>query len=124
MSGDVAEGYGANLFAVFGNRVVTPPPEADILAGITRDALIQYFKSRNNLSMAVEPIKPVRLQTADEVFLCGTGMEILPVGEIEGKQIGNGKTAGPITSETIAWYHSIVSGKSQEHALWLTEVKA
>jgi branched-chain amino acid aminotransferase len=123
MSGDVAEGYGANLFAIFGNRVVTPPPEADILLGITRETLIQYFESRNDVTMSVESIKPEQLQTADEVFFCGTGMEILPVGEIEGRQIGNGKTAGPITSETITWYHSVVSGKSSEHSHWLTEVK-
>lgn len=124
MSGDVAEGYGANLFAVFGNRVVTPPPEADILPGITRDALIQYFKSRTDLSMSVETIKPEKLQTADEIFFCGTGMEILPVGEIEGKQIGNGKTAGPITSETIAWYQKVATGGVPELKHWLTEVKA
>ena len=123
MGGDVAEGYGANLFAVFGNRVVTPPPEADILPGITRDTLIRYFESRADLTMIVDSIKPEKLQTADEVFFCGTGMEILPVGEIEGMQIGDGKIAGPITSDTIAWYHSVVSGKSREHSHWLTEVK-
>lgn len=122
MSGDVAEGYGANLFAVFGSRVVTPPPEADILPGITRDALIQYFKSRKDLSMSVETIKPEKLQTADEVFFCGTGMEILPVGEIEGRQIGNGKTAGPITSDTIAWYQKVATGGDPELKHWLTEV--
>ena len=123
MGGDVAEGYGANLFAVFGHRVVTPPPEADILPGITRDSLIQYFESRADLTMAVDSIKPEKLQTADEVFFCGTGMEILPVGEIEGKQIGDGSIAGPITSEAITWYHSVVSGESPEHSHWLTEVK-
>lgn len=123
MSGDVAEGYGANLFAVFGNRVVTPPPEADILLGITRDALIQYFKSQSDLSISVEAIKPDKLQTADEVFFCGTGMEILPVGEIEGKQIGNGKTAGPITSDAIAWYQKVVTGGVPELTHWLTEVR-
>jgi len=123
ISGDVSEGYGANLFAIFGNRVVTPPPEADILPGITRDTLIEYFNSRNDITMSVESIRPEELQVADEVFFCGTGMEILPVGEIEGKQIGDGKTAGPITSETITWYHSVVSGKSPAHMHWLTEVK-
>lgn len=123
MSGDVAEGYGANLFAVFDNRVVTPPPEADILAGITRDALIRHFKSRSDLSMSVETIKPEKLKTADEVFFCGTGMEILPVGEIEGRQIGNGTTAGPVTSDTIAWYQKVVTGGVPELKHWLTEVK-
>ncbi len=123
MSGDVAEGYGANLFAIFGNRVVTPPPEADILPGITRDTLIQYFKLHPDLTMSVEPITPDQLQTANEVFFCGTGMEILPVGEIEGTQIGNGRTAGPITSEAITWYQSVVTGRIPELKHWLTEVR-
>lgn len=122
MSGDVAEGYGANLFAVFGNRVVTPPPDADILPGITRATLIQYFESRRALTMSVETIAPQKLQTADEVFFCGTGMEILPVGEIEGRQIGNGKMAGPVTSDTIVWYQKLVTGGVPELAHWLTEV--
>jgi len=122
MSGDVAEGYGANLFTIFGTRVVTPPPEADILPGITRDTLIQYFNSRTDLSMTVESIKPERLLTADEVFFCGTGMEILPAGEIEGTKIGNGPTAGPITSDAITWYQSVVSGSVGEFSNWLTRV--
>ena len=122
MSGDVAEGYGANLFAILGNRVATPPPEADILPGVTRDTLIQYFNSRTDLSMTVESIKPERLLTADEVFFCGTGMEILPVGEIEGTKIGNGRTAGPLTSDAITWYQNVVSGSVGEFSNWLTRV--
>jgi branched-chain amino acid aminotransferase len=60
--------------------------------------------------------------TADEVFFCGTGMEILPVGEIEGTKIGNGCTAGPITSDAIAWYQSVVTGSVGEFSNWLTRV--
>ena len=123
ISGDVSEGYGANLFAVFGKRVVTPPPEADILPGITRDTLIQYFNSRTELTMSVETIKPELLQNADEIFLCGTGMEILPVGGLEGTQIGDGKAAGPITSDAITWYQKVVTGRIPEHSNWLTDVK-
>ena len=123
MTGEVAEGYGANMFAVFGNRIVTPPPEADILAGITRDTLIHYFKSRSNLTISVETIHPEQLYNADEIFFCGTGMELLPVGEIEGRQIGNGKTAGPVTLDAIAWYHNAATGKIPELAHWLTEVR-
>lgn len=124
MSGDVAEGYGANLFAVFDHRVVTPPPESDILPGITRDTLINYFNSRHDLTMIVDLIRPDELQVADEVFFCGTGMEILPVGEIEGKLIGNGKSAGPVTSDVIKWYRDVVTGRIPDLRHWLTEVKA
>ncbi len=124
MTGEVAEGYGANLFAVFGNRVVTPPAEADILAGITRDTLIRYFRSRGDVSVHTESIQPNRLQAADEVFFCGTGMEILPVGEIEGHRIGDGQSAGPVTLDAIAWYQNVASGKLPEFSHWLTEVTA
>ena len=122
VDGDVAEGYGANLFAVFGNRIVTPPPESDILLGITRDTLIQYFTSRSDLEVAVETIKPETLETADEVFFCGSGMEILPVREIEGRSIGDGQRAGPVTLAAIDWYREVVTGVTGRDSGWLTEV--
>lgn len=123
LAGDVAEGYGANIFAIFGKRIVTPPPEADILPGITRATLMEYFESRADLTMAVETITPEKLQAADELFFCGTGMEMLPIGELEGKQIGDGKTAGPITTETITWFQNVVSAGNAQYAHWLTEVR-
>jgi len=108
-AGEVAEGYGANIFAVFRERVVTPPESADILAGLTRDALIRHFQSRNDLAMSVESIAPDQLFEADEIFLCGTGLEIRPIGQLEDRVIGTG-AIGPITTEAARWYRAMVTG--------------
>jgi len=107
--GEVAEGYGANIFAVFGDKVMTPPESADILAGITRDTLIRHFQSHKVLSMTVESIAPDQLFDADEIFLCGTGLEIRPIGRLEDRVIGTGGI-GPITTEAARWYRAIVTG--------------
>jgi branched-chain amino acid aminotransferase len=121
MEGKVAEGYGANLFAVFGNHVVTPALEADILPGITRDALLRDFRSHPGLTVSEAMIAPERLLEADEVFLCGTGMEILPIASIEGHPVGSG-VCGPLTSKAINWYRELITGKSAHHHDWIVAV--
>jgi len=108
--GDVAEGYGANLFAVFGNMLHTPPETADILPGITRDTLIQHINTTEDLTVAIEPLNPKRLPEADELFLCGTGLEIIPLISLDGKPIGKG-TIGPITDRLARWYRDLVTGQ-------------
>ena len=108
--GEVAEGYGANLFAIFGDRAVTPPPSADILPGITRDTIIGYFKSQSDMSVSEESLSPERLLTADELFLCGTGLEVIPLVSVDSHPIGKGGI-GPITERLARWYRDLVTGK-------------
>ena len=122
-SGEVSEGYGANIFAVFGERVVTPPESADILAGITRDTLIRHFQSRNDLTVSIESISPDQLFEADELFLCGTGLEIRPIGRLEDRTIGTG-AIGPVTTEAARWYRAIVTGTMPAPEGWRVAVSA
>ncbi len=122
MSGDVAEGYGANIFVAHGNRIATPPVEADILGGITRDSLLRFFGEQPDVSVSTDPLGPADLLRADEVFFCGTGMEILPVREIEGRTIGDGTGHGRLLSRAAAWYRGIVSGAAEAPKDWLVPV--
>lgn len=122
MDGQVAEGYGANLFAVFGDQVTTPPATADILPGITRATLIEYFQKHPDLHLTVEPLAPERLQQADEAFFCGTGMEILSIGSIDGKRLTHDEQSGPVTAAARAWYKSLVTGGLPDFGHWLTAV--
>ena len=122
ISGRVAEGYGANLFAVFGSHVTTPPADCDILPGITRDSLLQYVTSQADLSVAIEAITPDRLLEADEVFLCGTGMEIVPIASIEGRPIGSGDGQARIAERAARWYRDIVTGDGPAPDDWLVPV--
>lgn len=123
MAGDVAEGYGANIVAVFGNRMITPPLDADILNGITRDTLIRYAASQADLEVTVQTLSTDALVRASEVFLCGTGLEILPIVRIEGQPIGDGSGGGPVTRRLAAWYQDVVTGVAPPLAAdWLVPV--
>lgn len=119
--GDVAEGYGGNIFAATGGRMITPPPEADILAGITRGILIEHFQSRNDLRFIEEPLAPSVLLDADEAFFCGTGIEILPIGHIGETILGDG-SCGPITAAAAKWYREVVTGRAGMPTDWRVPV--
>ncbi|MBS7657772.1 MAG: branched-chain-amino-acid transaminase [Candidatus Bathyarchaeia archaeon] len=92
--GYVAEGSTENIFIVKGNEVATPPPSAGILKGITRDVVIEIAKELG-YEVKERDITIHELYTADEVFVCGTGAEVVPIVEISGRTIGNGEI-GPV----------------------------
>ncbi len=98
-NGQVAEATGDNIFIVTGGIVVTPPLEAGILIGITRNLVIELA---GELGVPVEQraMDPAELFAADECFLTGTAAEVIAVTTIDGKTIGNGK-AGPITMKLL-----------------------
>jgi branched-chain amino acid aminotransferase len=120
--GEVAEGYGANLFAVRGARVLTPPADADILPGITRSTLLTYFRSQVDLTVLEARLTRDELARADEVFLCGTGMEIQPIASIEGAAVGDGSGRGPVVSRVAEWYRSVVTGAETADPTWWVPV--
>ena len=95
--GFVSEGPGWNIFLVKGRTVVTPSLASSILVGITRNVLIRLFKE-SNYSVEERDVIVSELYTADEIFGTGTGTEITPVIEVNGRKIGEGKP-GPVTDE-------------------------
>ncbi len=97
--GFVSEASAANLFIVMDNSLITPPVTAGILPGITRAFVMELAKSLG-INVYERDITPVELLTADEVFLTGTGAEIVPVTMINGIKIGDG-TPGRITKLLI-----------------------
>lgn len=115
-SGELAEGYGANVFAVFGTRVITPPASAELLPGLTRDTLIQYLRTQTDLTIAEESVRPDDLAGADEVFLCGTGLEIVPLASLDGRPFGN--PAMPVMTRVSRWYRGVVDGTADAPAGW------
>ena len=120
--GEVAEGYGANLFVVHGTTVRTPPADADILPGITRATLLSFLRAQADLRVSESSITTDELVRADEMFLCGTGMEIQPIGSLEGAAIGDGSGRGPVVSRVAAWYRSVVTGGEPVENDWLVRV--
>ncbi len=87
--GFVTEGAGSNVFAVLGKRVLTPPVSPFLLSGVTRDLVIKLGK-KAGLEMVEEQLRLQDLKTADELFLTGTTVEVLPVIALDNRSIGSG----------------------------------
>ncbi len=119
--GMVSEGLASNIFAVIDGVLVTTPPSASILGGITRDSVIRIAKDEK-MKFAERDISPAELLKAEEVFVTGTASEVEPVVEIDGTRIGNGE-AGPVTRKIANIYHEATEGRDAKYSKWLTPVK-
>jgi branched-chain amino acid aminotransferase len=95
--GEVAECTGDNIFLIRHGALYTPPLEAGILAGITRDAVIEIARDAG-IDVHERPLTKHDVYVADECFLTGTAAEVVPVVKVDSRIIGAGKP-GPITAD-------------------------
>jgi branched-chain amino acid aminotransferase len=104
--GEIAECTGDNVFLVKDGVLRTPPLDAGILEGVTRNAVIELAQAAN---ITVEQIGLTRhdVFAADECFLTGTAAEVIPVVKCDGRAIGTGKP-GPITCQLRERFHQLV----------------
>ena len=116
--GNVAEGSAENIFVVKNGIIKTPPLDADILNGITRDSVIQLIK-KEHMKLVEKNITVNELLKADEVFMTGTAAEVKSVTKIDKNAIGNG-SVGEITKELQKSFMNIVMGKDKRFVRWLT----
>ncbi len=120
-AGRVAEGTGENLFIVRDGVLKTPSPASPILLGITRDSVLTLARENaaqlGLTSVREEDFAKDELFIADEVFLTGTAVEIVPVREIEGRTIGAG-VPGKVTRALQSAYQDAVRGRESRHAEW------
>ena len=103
--GEVAECTGDNIFLVRQGSVLTPPTEAGILEGITRDAVMSLLRDQG-LDVKEIPLTKHDVYIADECFLTGTAAEVIPVVKVDSRRIGNG-TPGPLTRDLIERFHKL-----------------
>jgi len=116
--GHASEASAANLFVVRDGVVLTPPVYDDILEGITRSALLE-LAAGEGIRTEVRSIDRSELYVADEVFLCGTGVQVSPVVEVDHRKVGTGEV-GPISRALKARYFDAVRGRLPEYRHWLT----
>ncbi|MEP0824161.1 MAG: branched-chain amino acid transaminase [Nitrososphaera sp.] len=120
-SGRVIEASAENVFIVKDGALATPPATSGALEGITRDSVIKIAKE-NDIGCEIRDIARDELYTADEVFLTGTAAEIKPVGEIDNRAIGDGRT-GKMTKQLKELFEAVVHGKDEKFSkMWLTPV--
>jgi branched-chain amino acid aminotransferase len=106
--GEVAECTGDNIFIVKNGTILTPPKDAGILEGITRNAILDLAKE---LGIVAHETTLTRhdLFVADECFLTGSAAEVIPVVSIDSRPIGHGKV-GPVTTKLMAAFKKLVHG--------------
>ena len=118
--GKVSEGSAANLCLVRNGVLVTPPVTADILEGITRRSILQLARDAG-IPVEEREVDRTELYVADELFFCGTGVQVTPIGQVDKRAVGSG-CPGPITAQLQRRFFDIVEGKVPEYSHWLTRV--
>ena len=121
MDGHVNEASAANLFMVRDGVAYTPPVTDDLLEGVTRKAMFEIFKNEG-IPFEIRSIDRSELYIADEVLLCGTGVQVSPVIEVDHRKVGSGQI-GPIASLASERYFDAVRGRLPEYSHWLTPIE-
>jgi len=114
--GHVSEGTGENIFVVRNGELVTPPLHDGVLAGVTRQTVMELAEE---LGMRVSERSILRdeIYTAEEMFLCGTAAEITPVLSVDQRVIGD--KPGPVTNCVRDAFFNVVQGKDERYLKWL-----
>jgi branched-chain amino acid aminotransferase len=103
--GEVAECTGDNIFIVQKGTLKTPPVDAGILEGITRNAVIRLAREAK-VNVAETTLLRHDIYIADECFLTGTAAEVVPVTSLDGRPIGDGKP-GRITRDLLERFRTL-----------------
>jgi len=119
--GHVNEASAANVFVVRDGVALTPPVSDDLLEGVTRLALMEIL-GNEGIPVEVRSIDRSELYVADEMFLCGTGVQVSSVIEVDHRPMGSG-SIGPIGRLVRDRYFEAVRGRLPEYAHWLTPIE-
>lgn len=119
--GFVSEGSGENLFLIRDGRIFTPPLNASVLPGITRDTVITLAADLG-YQVVQERLPREALYIADELFFTGTAAEVSPIRSVDGIQIGIGRR-GPITEQLQSAFFDVINGEIPDRWGWLERVQ-
>lgn len=103
--GEIAECTGDNIFLVHRGKLSTPPVEAGILEGITREVVMELAQEAGSVCLQ-RPLTKHDVYIADECFLTGSAAEVIPVVKVDGRPIGTGKP-GPTTTDLMHRFHEL-----------------
>jgi len=119
--GTVAEAPGACVVMVRDGRLVTPPGTSGVLEGITVATIGELAAEELGVVLERREIDRTELYVADEVFLCGTMAELLPITSLDRLPIGSG-VPGPLTKQLQDLYEQAVHGRTRQAAQWTSAV--
>ena len=98
----VTEGAASNVFVCVDDKIITPPKTSHVLAGITRDLIVEILM-HNDLPIVEGSISESKLLSAGEIWVTSSTWEIVPVVELDDKLVGNGKP-GPLWKQANKLY--------------------
>lgn len=101
---EVAEGAGSNVFIVKAGRLLTPPLSCGLLAGITRELVLEIAPAIG-VPFEERVLSADDLKNADELFITSTLKELLPMVTLDGVRIGSG-APGPVTKALLKAYRA------------------
>ena len=119
--GHVSEGSGENIAILRRGRIITPPPQDNILEGITLETALEIAREELGMEVEERTIDRSELYIADEVFMTGTAAHVTPVVEVDRVPVGDGRP-GPVTMQLQDRYFQAITGRLPQYAEWLTPV--
>ncbi|MEO8462246.1 MAG: aminotransferase class IV, partial [Chloroflexota bacterium] len=118
--GHASEASAANMFVIRNGVLLTPPVSDDILEGVTRKAILD-LAAVLEIPVEVRSIDRSEIYVADEMFLCGTGVQVSAVIELDHRPVGSGEV-GPITHRIREAYFDAVRGRTPALSHWVTPI--
>lgn len=120
-TGHISEGSAENFFMLRDGRLITPPVTSNILEGITRSTIMTLAWEEMNLKTAERNVDRSEIYVCEEAFLCGTGVQIAAITQVEHRPVGTG-SIGPVVSRLRDLYFDVVRGKHPKYRAWCTPV--
>ena len=119
--GHVNESSAANIFAIRDGVALTPPVSDDLLEGVTRKALVELM-ANEGIPTAERLIDRSELYVADEIFVCGTGVQSRRAIEVDHRSGASGEI-GPVARLVRDRYFDAVRGRLPTYHHWLTPIE-
>jgi len=121
--GHVSEASAANVFLVRKGVAITPPVTDNVLEGITRRSVTELLSRELGVAVVERSIDRTEITLADEVFFCGTGVQIAAVTRVDHRPIGSGRM-GPVVSALRDVFFDVARGRRADYRSWCHPVYA
>ena len=121
--GHVSEASAANVFLVRKGTAITPPVTDNVLEGITRRSVMELLTREFGVPVVERSIDRTEITLADELFFCGTGVQIAAVTRVDHRPIGSGRM-GPVVSALRTLFFDVARGRRADYRSWCHAVYA
>ncbi|MBU8539015.1 branched-chain-amino-acid transaminase [Falsiroseomonas tokyonensis] len=118
--GKLSEAASACIFLLRDGVLVTPGKSSDILESVTRETVLT-LAAEAGLPVEQRDVDRTELYVAEEVFLCGTGQELVAVTSVDRLPVGDGRP-GAVTQRLQSAYEAVVRGTTNAHPEWRARV--